>query len=93
MTQACWTQYEILKILLTHLGKDFIFTYCVDNFLPQTLKMSAQLFENFYPTLPYSQECPLATVHYFGLRKIDFLLALYAISYCQTLCPLPWISL
>jgi len=55
MTQACWTQYEILKILPRQLSKNFIFTCCVDNFLPQTLKMSAQLFENFYPTLPYSQ--------------------------------------
>ena len=54
MTKACWTQYEILKILPRHLSKNFIFTCCVDNFPPQTLKMSAQPFENFYPTLPYS---------------------------------------
>ena len=47
MTQACWTQYEIIKILLRHLSKNFTFNCCVDDFLPQTLKMSAQLLENF----------------------------------------------
>ena len=48
MTQACWTQYEIVKILPRHLSKNFIFTCCVDNFLPQTLKMSAQLLKIFF---------------------------------------------
>ena len=60
MTQACWTQYEIIKILPRQLSKNFIFTCCVDNFLPQTLKMSAQLIENFlsdftpYPGMSFS---------------------------------------